>query len=198
MCALRIGLTGGLAAGKSTVGRWLEEAGIPVMDADRVVAELYDSGAPGAMLVQELFGDEFLLEDGSANRARLAELVFSDSEARHRLEAAIHPLVRSRFEAFAARRPVAVLEATLLVESGLDAECDLVVTVEAESELRLQRAADRGMDEEEAERRLRAQGSGEQRRAAAHRVLWNNGSRDELRLLVDDLIDQLGPGDEGR
>jgi len=198
MCALRIGLTGGLAAGKSTVGRWLEEAGIPVMDADRAVAELYNPGAPGAILVQELFGDEFLLEDGSADRARLAELVFSDSEARHRLEAAIHPLVHSRFEAFAARKPVAVLEATLLVESGLDAECDLVVTVEAEPELRLQRAADRGMDEEEAERRVGAQGSGEERRAASHLVLWNNGSRDELRLLVDDLIDQLGPGDEGR
>lgn len=194
---LRIGLTGGLAAGKSTVGRWLKEAGFPVLDADRVVAELYSSGAAGAALVQEHFGDAFILEDGSVDRARLAELVFSDAEARLRLEAAIHPLVRDRFEAFAADEPIAVLEATLLVESGLDTECDLVVTVEADPALRAQRAIDRGMDEEEAKRRLEAQGSGEERRAAAHRILWNNGSPDQLRRQVDELVDQLNNWDDG-
>ena len=197
MGGLRIGLTGGLAAGKSTVGRRLEEAGLPVMDADKVVVELYMPGAPGAALVRELFGDAYLLEDGSVNRPRLADLVFSDSEARHRLEAAIHPLVLSRFEAYAAKQPVAVLEATLLVESGLDAECDLVVTVEADPETRLRRAVDRGMDEAEARRRHEAQGSGEQRRAAAHRVLWNNGSPADLRLQVDDLLHQIDEGAAG-
>jgi dephospho-CoA kinase len=193
---LRIGLTGGLAAGKSTVGRWLEEAGIPVLDADKVVAELYTSGAAGAALVQSLFGDGFILEDGSVNRPRLAEVVFSDSEARRRLEAAIHPLVRDRFEAYAVSQPVAVLEATLLVESGLDAECDLVVTVEADPVLRLRRAVARGMEEAEAIRRFEAQGSGEQRRAAADRVLWNNDSPDELRRQVDELVQHLNNGDE--
>jgi dephospho-CoA kinase len=140
MAALRVGLTGGLAAGKSTVGRWLEEAGFPIMDADRTVAELHEPGAAGAAAVEALFGDDFLLDDGGTDRSRLAELVFADEVARHRLEAMIHPLVRDRFEAFAADKPVAVLEATLLVESGLYAECDLVVTVEADPELRLQRA----------------------------------------------------------
>jgi dephospho-CoA kinase len=197
MGELRIGLTGGLAAGKSTVGRWLEEAGFPVMDADEVVAELYTAGASGAVLVQNLFGETFILGDGSVNRSRLAELVFSDSEARLRLEAVIHPLVRDRFETHAAKHSVAILEATLLVESGLDTECDLVITVEADPALRLQRAVDRGMDEEEAKRRLEAQGSGAERRAAAHRILWNNGSPDELRSQVDELIDQLNRGDEG-
>lgn len=197
MGRLRIGLTGGLAAGKSTVGRWFEEAGLAVMDADEVVAELYTSGGPGAALVQSLFGHAFILEDGSVNRLRLGELVFSDSEARLRLEAAIHPLVRNRFETFASKQTVAVLEATLLVESGLDAECDLVIAVEADPALRLQRAVDRGMDGEEAQRRLQAQGSGAERRAAAHRILWNNGSPDELRRQVDELIHQLKQGDEG-
>jgi len=197
MGELRIGLTGGLAAGKSTVGRWLEEAGFPVMDADEVVAELYTAGASGAVLVQNLFGETFILGDGSVNRSRLAELVFSDSEARLRLEAVIHPLARDRFETHAAKHSVAILEATLLVESGLDTECDLVITVEADPALRLQRAVDRGMDEEEAKRRLEAQGSGAERRAAAHRILWNNGSPDELRSQVDELIDQLNRGDEG-
>lgn len=195
MGARRIGLTGGLAAGKSTVGRWLQEAGIPVMDADQVVSELYLPGAPGSALVQSLFGNTFLFDDGSVNVARLAELVFSDHQARLRLEAAIHPLVGGRFEAFAGDQPVAVLEATLLVESGLDSECDLVITVEADPELRLQRAVDRGLDREEARRRLEAQGTGEQRRDAAHRVVWNNGSLDQLRRQVDDLILQLNEGD---
>ena len=147
--------------------------------------------------MQSLFGDGFILEDGSVNRPRLAEVVFSDSEARRRLEAAIHPLVRDRFEAYAVSQPVAVLEATLLVESGLDAECDLVITVEADPVLRLQRAVARGMEEAEAKRRFEAQGSGEQRRAAADRVLWNNGSPDELRRQVDELVQQLNNGDEG-
>lgn len=196
MGLLRIGLTGGLAAGKSTVGRWLEEAGFPVMDADEVVAELYTSGAAGAVLVQNLFGDSFILEDGSVDRSRLAALVFSDSAARLRLEAAIHPLVRDRFATYAANQSAAVLEATLLVESGLDAECDLVITVEADPALRLQRAVDRGMDEEEAKRRLEAQSSGADRRAAAHWILWNNGSPEELRRQVDELLAQLNNGDE--
>ena len=196
MSDLRIGLTGGLAAGKSTVGRWLEEAGIPVLDADKVVADLYASGAAGTERVQELFGDAFLLEDGAVDRARLAELVFSDAEARLRLESAIHPLVRARFEAFAARQPIAVLEATLLVESGLATECDLVITVEADPTLRVKRAIDRGMDAVEAKRRLEAQGSGDERRAAAHRILWNNGAPAELRRQVDDLVDQLHTRDD--
>ena len=197
MGAQRIGLTGGLAAGKSTVGRWLEEAGIPVLDADRVVAELYGSGAAGAARVQSLFGEDFLLEDGSVNRPRLAELVFSDDEARRQLEEAIHPLVRHRFEEFAAPQAVAVLEATLLVESGLNAECDLVITVEADPELRLQRASGRGMDAAEAQRRLEAQGCGEQRRDASHHALWNNGSLEDLRRQVDEIIDQLKPATRG-
>lgn len=196
MSPLRIGLTGGLAAGKSTVGQWLEQAGIPVMDADRVVAELYASGAPGAAAVQKLFGDDLLHEDGSVNHARLADMIFSNRQARDRLEAAIHPIVHRRFEEFAARQTVAVLEATLLVESGLHLDCDLVITVEADPDLRRHRAMARGMDEEEAQRRLKAQGSGEQRRAAADHILWNDGSPDQLRRRVDELILQLTRGDE--
>lgn len=195
---MRVGLTGGLASGKSTVGRWLQEAGIPVMDADRVVANLYLPGSAGAQIVGELFGSEYLLEDGSVDRLRLAELIFVDHQARRRLEAAIHPLVRSRFEAFATRQPVAVLEATLLVESGLDADCDLVVTVEADVELRRQRAIDRGLEATEVERRLAAQGTGEQRRAAAGEVLWNNGSPEDLRRRVDELVVRLQASQEDR
>ena len=114
-------------------------------NADTVVAELYTSGAAGAALVQSLFGDGFILEDGSVNRPRLAEVVFSDSEARRRLEAAIHPRVRDRFEAYAVSQPVAVLEATLLVEAGFAQWFDLIVTVEAPEGVRMRRAIDRGL-----------------------------------------------------
>lgn len=183
--ALLVGLTGGLASGKSTVARWLAELGCTVLDADRLVAELYRPGGVGSQAVAALFGAEFLDADGAVDRPKLAQRVFADAPARKRLEEAIHPLVRQRFgELSADAEGLWVYEATLLVEAGRADEFDLVVSVEADPELRLQWAVARGLDEDAARARLAAQGKGEARRRRADRVLSNEGTLDELRRQV--------------
>lgn len=190
--ALRVGLTGGLASGKSTVARWLAEAGVQVVDADRLVAELYQPGGAGTEAVRNLFGPEVLDERGGVVHARVADRIFRNPEARKALEAAIHPLVGKRFAELAAEaKGIIVLEATLLVEAGFAPAFDLVVTVEAPCELRLERALERGMDEDSARARILAQGDGEPRRLAAHRILDNSGDLRHLRHQVDELIGEL-------
>lgn len=190
--SLRVGLTGGLASGKSTVAGWLRDADLLVVDADKVVAELYQPGQPGAAAVRDLFGPDFLNEQGGVDHPRLAERIFSDPEARRTLEKAIHPLVRERFAEMAAQNPgITVLEATLLVEAGYSPHFDLIVTVECDGETRLRRAVARGMDEASARARLIAQGDGEERRRAAHRILDNCCDVPHLRRQVDDLITEL-------
>ena len=146
MVALRVGLTGGIASGKSTVARLLEKHGFLVSDADRLVAELYQAGAAGAAKVAELFGAELLRPGGAVDHAKLATLVFEDTAARRQLEQAIHPLVGTRFAELAAGADgVVVFEAPLLVETGGYRNFDLLITVEADSELRLRRAVERGL-----------------------------------------------------
>lgn len=190
--ALRVGLTGGLAGGKSTVARWLGEEGFQVIDADRLVAELYEPERAGAAAVLALFGPEALDGRGAVDRPKVAARVFRDPAARRSLEDAVHPLVRRRFEEIAAAaQGVVVLEATLLVEAGYTPLFDLVVTVESPCELRLQRAIERGMDEAAARARLLAQGDGEERREAAHRVIDNSGDLAHLRHQVDELVGEL-------
>jgi len=189
--AFKLGLTGGLASGKSTVAKLLGERGATVVDADRLVAELYRPGEPGAAAVRELFGAGYLDDDGAVDRGKLGELAFSSDEARRQLEEAVWPLVRSRFEAHAEAADddaVVVHEATLLVEAGFAPAFDLVVTVEAPPGVRLARAVDRGMAEAEAGRRLKAQGDGEARRAAAHRRVDNVGTLVDLETAVDSLL----------
>lgn len=189
---LLIGLTGGIASGKSTVGRWLAEAGLAVVDADEVVADLYRSGAPGADAVRELFGPEFLDASGAVDHVRLAERVFSDSSALERLEERIHPLVRRRFAELASRADTpAVLEATLLVEAGYAPDFDLVVTVEADAARRIDRAIERGLTEAEARARFEAQGDRTARERAAHRILTNDGTLEELRSQVEGLVSDI-------
>ena len=185
---LTVGLTGGLASGKSTVARWLEELGCTVVDADRVVADLYRPGAPGAQAVRRLFGEDMLDARGGVDHKKLGALVFADPEARRRLEAAIHPLVGQRFFAILEEATgVVVMEATLLVETGGAGRYDVVVTVEADPDLRLRRAIERGVDPESARGRLQAQATTEQRVAIADHVLWNEGTREELRAQVERL-----------
>lgn len=192
MTRLLVGLTGGLAAGKSTVARLLGELGCTVVDADRLVAELYRPGGAGVARVAELFGGAVLAPDGAVDHRALAARAFADPQARGRLEAAIHPLVRDRFRALAAAaQGIVVLEATLLVEAGWADAFDVVVTVEAPRELRLARAVARGLSREEAERRLAAQGDGEARRAGADRVVVNDGDTAALRAKVVELVRDL-------
>jgi dephospho-CoA kinase len=187
-----VGLTGGIAAGKSTVAELLREAGLTVVDADRLVAELYRPGGDGASAVAELFGDGYLTTGGGVDHPRLAAAVFADPEARRRLEARVHPLVRRRFGSIAAAEPgVAVLEATLLIEAGYGPDFDLIVTVEADPELRLHRAMARGLDEAAARTRLAVQGDGGERRAAADFEIRNDAGRDELVRQVQALLRRI-------
>lgn len=202
MPRFRIGLTGGLASGKSTVARQLAAAGFQVVDADAIVSELYAPGQPGAGAVAAIFGANYLSKGGAVDKPRLARLVFADDAARAKLEAAIHPLVRAFFSrlgtaandltdlAPARPRPI-VLEATRLVEAGYAPDFDLIVTVEAAPDLRLARAVARGLPREEALRRLAAQGDGAERRAAAHRVIENDGTPEALRAQVDALVAEI-------
>lgn len=185
---LTVGLTGGLASGKSTVARWLGEMGSTVVDADHLVADLYRPGAPGARAVKRLFGEAMLDAQGAVDHRKLGALVFSDPEARRKLEAAIHPLVGDAFRAILdAASGIVILEATLLVETGGADRHDVVVTVEADPELRLRRAITRGVDPESARGRLAAQASSETRIAHADHVLWNEGTLEDLRAQVEAL-----------
>ena len=190
---LLVGLTGGLASGKSTVAGLLAEAGFRVIDADRLVEELHRPGGAGAAAVAGLFGAGALDAAGAVDRAADAAREFADAEARRRLEAAIHPLVRRRFAeiAAAAAEPVVVLEATLLVEAGYGPDFDVVITVEADPEVRLRRATERGLDAADARARLAAQGEGAVRRAGADRVIVNDGDLAELRRRVAALAAEL-------
>lgn len=190
--SLRVGLTGGLASGKSTVATWMRDAGFLVIDADKLVSELYQPGSKGAAAVRALLGPDFLNEEGGVIHARVAEKIFADADTRLALEKAIHPLVRKRFAEIAeAQRGVVVLEATLLVEAGYAPDFDCVITVECDGETRLRRAVARGMNEAAARSRLLAQGDGNARRAAAHRHLDNCCDLGYLRHQVDELIEEL-------
>lgn len=183
MSALRVGLTGGLASGKSTVARRLADSGFTVIDADRLVADLYRPGEPGTGAVARLFGRKLLDADGAVDKAAVARLVFSDPSALAQLEATIHPMVRRRFAEIASGTDgVAVLEATKLVEAGFAPDFDLIVTVEAPVEVRIARAVARGLPEAAARERIAAQAGEPERRAAATIVLENDG---DLAALLD-------------
>lgn len=174
------------------MARHLSQIGFIVVDADDLVADLYSSDKSGTAVVRELFGTEFIAEDGSVDRALLGRKVFAETAQLERLEARIHPLVRAMFSKIAAAvtSPI-VLEATLLVEAGYAPAFDLIITVEADKAKRLKRAVERGLSVEEANARLAAQGDGELRRRAADRIIRNNGSLGELLEKTDAIVEWI-------
>lgn len=181
MSVLRVGLTGGIASGKSTVGKLMAQAGCVVTDADRIVAESYEPGGKGTAAVTQLFGKDVLDDRGAVDREKVAALVFDDPGARKQLEGAIHPLVGERYlEILAESEGIVVFEATLLAETGGHSRYEVVITVEADPSLRLERAIARGLEREAAEARMAAQATPEQRRAIADYVIENEGSLEEL------------------
>jgi dephospho-CoA kinase len=185
---LRIGLTGGIGSGKSTVSRLLAERGAVIVDADRIAREVVEPGTPGLAQVVDAFGPAVLAADGSLDRPALAAIVFSDPEARARLDGIVHPLVRARAAELIAAVPdgtVVVNDVPLLVETGQAASYDLVLVVEAEPTARLSRLVQRGLTAEDARARMASQASDEQRRAVADVVLDNSGSMEQLAEQVD-------------
>jgi dephospho-CoA kinase len=189
---LRIGLTGGLASGKSTVAALLAERGARVFDADEIVAKLYAPGGAGEAAARDLFGREVLGRDGTIDRSRIARLVFADPARRHALEARIHPMVGDEIErqfarAEAAGVRVAVAEASQLLEAATEGRYDRVVLVVAPEEERLRRWEEKGGDPEDARRRMAVQISAEDARRRADDVIENDGSLEDLARKVEAL-----------
>jgi dephospho-CoA kinase len=185
---LRIGLTGGIGSGKSSVSRLLAAHGAVIVDADVIAREVVEPGTPGLAAVVEAFGPRVLAADGSLDRPGLAAVVFGDPEARRRLDAIVHPLVRARAAEVAAAAPsdaVVVHDVPLLVETGQAGGYDLVLVVEADPETRVARLVQRGLTAEDARARMAAQATDEQRRAVADVVLDNSGTPEELAAQVD-------------
>lgn len=185
---LRIGLTGGVGSGKSTVARMLVERGARLVDSDVLAREVVAPGTPGLAAVVDAFGDGVLTGEGVLDRAALAAVVFADPAARARLDGIVHPLVRERARAIVEGLPsdaVVVQDIPLLVETGQAAAFDLVLVVEADVEVRVARLASRGMAEDDARARITAQASDAQRRAAADVVLDNSGSTEALAVQVE-------------
>jgi dephospho-CoA kinase len=188
---LRIGLTGGIGAGKSAVARALADHGAVVIDADQLAREVVEPGTPGLTRVVAEFGEEVLQPDGSLDRDWLGAIVFADAQRRERLNAIIHPLVRERTLARIDAAPtdsVVVQDIPLLVENGLAPQFALVIVVEAPGEVRLQRLIhDRGMTPDQAHARLAAQATDEQRRAVADVVIVNDATLADLARKADEL-----------
>ena len=183
-----VGLTGGLATGKSRVARILAQRGIPPFDADAAVHELYEPGKPGAALVGELFGHEMLDDEGGVVRAALADRVLGDNDSRLRLERAIHPLVREAVQAWllaVVDKSIAVVEAALLVETGAYRLYDVLVVVSCAHQQQLDRALARGVPAERAHRLISAQFPMADKSALADAVVDNSGSLDDLEREVD-------------
>lgn len=181
---LRIGLTGGIGAGKSALSATFAESGGIVVDGDVIAREVVQPGTEGLASLVEAFGDDILLPDGSLDRPALAAKAFRDDEARKKLNGIVHPLVarrRSEIIASVSEDAVVVEDIPLLVESGMAPLFPLVVVVHADVELRVRRVVEqRGMSEEDARARIAAQAGDEQRRAVADIWLENSGSREDL------------------
>ena len=188
---LRVGLTGGIASGKSAVSRRLAERGAVVIDADLLAREVVEPGTDGLAAIVEAFGSEVLAADGALDRPVMAKLVFADAEARKRLEAIIHPRVRARaaeIEAAAEPGAIVVHDIPLLVETGQADRFDLVLVVDVPAELQVRRlVTQRGMSEDEARARIGSQASRDDRLAVAALVVDNSGSLADL----DDRIDAV-------
>jgi dephospho-CoA kinase len=188
---LRVGLTGGIGAGKSVVARRLAGHGAVVIDADRLAREVVGPGTDGLREVVAAFGSGVLDRAGGLDRAGLARAVFDDQPARRRLEGIIHPRVRARTAELTAAAPpdaIVVNEVPLLVEAGLAPTYHLVIVVEAAETTRVARLAqDRGMTEQQARARIGTQASDADRRAAADVLLSNDGSPADLAAAVDAL-----------
>jgi dephospho-CoA kinase len=181
---LRIGLTGGIGAGKSVLSATFAQCGGIIVDGDVIAREVVEPGTEGLASLVEAFGDDILLPDGALDRPALAAKAFRDDEARQKLNGIVHPLVGKRRAEIIAAVPedsVVVEDIPLLVESGMAPLFPLVVIVHADVEVRLRRLVEqRGMPEEDARARIAAQADDEQRRAVADIWLDNSGAQEDL------------------
>lgn len=192
---MRIGLTGGIASGKSTVARKLEQLGAFTIDADVLARDVVALGTEGLKAVVARFGNSVLAADGSLDRSALARVIFADPQARADLNAIIHPLVRERAAELEAAAPVGAVVVhviPLLVETGQQDRFDAVVVVDTTVEEQLRRLTRRdGLTQTEAEQRVAAQASREERLGAATHVIDSSGPVWETMQQVDELWQNL-------
>ncbi|WP_232679945.1 dephospho-CoA kinase [Nocardioides sp. R-C-SC26] len=192
---MRVGLTGGVASGKSPVAAMLADLGAIVIDADALAREVVARGTPGLEQVVAAFGPELLTDDGDLDRPRMGALVFGDEEKRTLLESIVHPLVFERYaelEASATPEDVVVHDIPLLAESGRADGFDAVLVVDVPDEMRIDRMLrDRGWTREDAESRIAAQATREQRLAIATHVIENVSTIEELRTRVGEIWAEL-------
>lgn len=195
---LRVGLTGGIGAGKSEVARLLVECGAVLIDSDRIAREVVEPGTPGLAAVVEAFGAEVLAADGALDRPKLGSLVFADPGQLAALNAIVHPLVRARsheLESAAAEDAVVVHDVPLLTENGLAPLYDLVLVVDVAPGTQLDRLVRlRGMTEEDARARMAAQATREERLEIADIVIDNDVPLEDLRQRVREVWDGLERG----
>ncbi|MEN9749348.1 MAG: hypothetical protein RL149_426 [Actinomycetota bacterium] len=182
-----IGLTGGIAAGKSTVAkRWVELGAIEI-DADEIAREVVAPGTPGLASIRAIFGDKVIAVDGSLNRAELAKIVFAHHDQLTKLNAIVHPLVKVRTTEMLSQLPddsIVIYNVPLLVEASVDHDFDVVVTVEAPEDEQLKRLTEiRGMDAAQARARILTQAKPVERAARADRILSSN---QDIHLLLRD------------
>lgn len=188
-----IALTGGIGCGKSLAAQYFAELGALVIDADQLARAAIERGSQGFDEVVAYFGDS-ILNNGDIDRRALGELIFKNPEAKIKLEGIVHPFVRSEFEEAVASLKsdeVLVYEIPLLVETGAQDRFDLVITVESEMEIRIERLRQRGMHISEIQGRIAAQATREQRVEAADFLIENDGSEDELLRQVENIWDSL-------
>lgn len=198
---VRVGLTGGIASGKSTVADELAARGAVVIDADVLAREVVEPGTPGLAAIRERFGDE-VVTDGRLDRSRLGKLVFADPDARRDLERIIHPAVRRRaaqLERQAAAGSTVVHVIPLLVETDQAGDFDVVVVVDVDHATQLARLQGRnGYTEAEAEARIAAQARRDVRLAAADVVVDNSGTLDQLQTQIDRVWADLRSADSAQ
>lgn len=197
-----LALTGGIAAGKSTISRMLQEHGALIVDADAIVREVQAPGSPVLDEIAEAFGGAMILPDGSLDRAALGSRVFGDAEALGRLNAIVHPAVHTRSlermqDALAtAPGTVVIYDVPLLVETRLEDPWDLIVVADAPAAVRERRlVTDRGMSEADAAARVASQVSDERRRAIADVIIDTTGTMADTQRQVDELwarVESLG------
>ncbi|WNO75217.1 MULTISPECIES: dephospho-CoA kinase [unclassified Streptomyces] len=192
---LKVGLTGGIGAGKSEVSRLLASYGAVLIDADKIAREVVEPGTPGLAAVVEAFGPGILTADGTLDRPALGSIVFADPERLATLNAIVHPLVGARsqeLEKAAGADAVVIHDVPLLTENELAPLYDLVIVVDAAPETQLDRLVRlRGMAESEARARMSAQATREQRRAIADLVVDNDGPLEDLEPQVRDVWTEL-------
>ncbi|WP_329340349.1 dephospho-CoA kinase [Streptomyces sp. NBC_00663] len=192
---LKVGLTGGIGAGKSEVSRLLVERGAVLIDADRIAREVVAPGTAGLAAVVEAFGADVLTADGSLDRPKLGAIVFADPERLAVLNSIVHPLVGARsraLESAAAEDAVVVHDVPLLTENGLAALYDVVVVVDASPQTQLDRLVRlRGMTEDDARARMAVQATREKRLEIADIVIANDVPLEDLRQRVADVWDEL-------